>query len=85
MSFNRSKPLSRAKQSHFCAGKYAEAIKLCQAAVDTDDRSELWWTTKLKSEIAIGRYADALKTYEAGVERLPASLQLYWLGRQVLH
>src|SRR5207302_3673470 len=45
--------------------------------------SENCRSLKIRAELELGRYEDAAKTLEEGLKRLPTSLELRWLGREV--
>src|SRR5262249_13778145 len=45
--------------------------------------SENQRSLKIRAELALGRYSDALQTLDEGLKRLPNSLELRWLGRDV--
>ncbi|HEY1067694.1 MAG TPA: tetratricopeptide repeat protein, partial [Pirellulales bacterium] len=65
-------------------GRYAECIDAAESLLEDNDRREPLWLCKLRAELALGRYEDAAETYEAGVRRVPFSIQLRWTGRDAL-
>ncbi|MFO0820616.1 MAG: peptidase MA family metallohydrolase [Pirellulales bacterium] len=64
-------------------GRYTEAIEGAGKAVTASYYDESAWTVKINSELELGRYADALATLDAGLAKLPNSLRLRYLGRDV--
>lgn len=64
-------------------GRYAEAIEGAAKAVAASYYDESAWTLKINAEMELGRYTDALTTLDAGLAKLPNSLRLRYLGRDV--
>jgi tetratricopeptide (TPR) repeat protein len=67
----------------FRAGKYAECIDEAQEGIAEEASSENLRSLKIRAELALGRYAEALESLDDGLQRLPGSLELRWLGREV--
>src|SRR5690606_9797431 len=67
----------------FRTGRYAECVKVATIALEELTGSERLWLVKLQAEMAQGKYADALQTLDASLEKVPTSLQLRWIGRDV--
>lgn len=66
-------------------GKYAECIDSAQEVLDDNGLHEPCWVWKIRAELELGRYADALASLDASLMKLPMSIQLRWLGRDVCH
>ncbi len=64
-------------------GKYVECIEAAEKAIAEHPLNENCRSLKIKAELELGRYADAAKSLEEGLKRLPTSLELRWLGRDV--
>ena len=64
-------------------GKYVECIEAAEKAIGEHPLNENCRTLKIKAELEVGRYADAAKSLDEGLKRLPTSLELRWLGRDV--
>jgi tetratricopeptide (TPR) repeat protein len=67
----------------FRAGKYAECIQEAEEGIAEEAASENLRSLKIRAELALGRYAEALESVNDGLQRLPGSLELRWLGREV--
>ena len=67
----------------FRTGKYAECIESAAQAIPQDEINENFRLLKIKAELELGRYADALQSLDAALERLPTSIGLRWIGRDV--
>ncbi len=64
-------------------GKYAECVESAAQAIKQDEISENFRLLKIRSELELGRYADALASLDAALQRLPTSIGLRWVGRDV--
>src|SRR5258708_15074201 len=64
-------------------GKYAECIESLDKAIAEEVTSENERSLKIRAELALGRYKDARETVEEGLKKLPGSLELRSLGREV--
>src|SRR5260221_8492654 len=71
------------RSSLFRTGKYAECIESAAQAITQDEVNENFRLLKIKSELELGRYADAAQSLDAALQRLPTSLGLRWIGRDV--
>src|SRR5436190_1422489 len=69
--------------SLFRTGEYAECIEAAAQAITQDEVNENFRLLKINSELELGRYADALTSLEAALKRLPTSIRLRWVGRDV--
>ncbi len=67
----------------FRGGKYAECIEAATKAIAEEVINETDRSLKIRAELALGRYKDAAETLEEGLKRIPGSLELRWLGRDV--
>jgi tetratricopeptide (TPR) repeat protein len=67
----------------FRAGKYAECVDASAAGIKDYEFNEHLRVLKIRAELELGRYADALKTLDESLKRLPQSIQLRWIGRDV--
>ena len=67
----------------FRTGKYAECIESAAQAIKQDEINENFRLVKIKSELELGHYADALASLDAALARLPTSIALRWIGRDV--
>lgn len=67
----------------FRTGKYAECIESTIQAIAQDEVNENFRLLKIKSELELGRYADAAQSLDAALQRLPTSIGLRWIGREV--
>jgi tetratricopeptide (TPR) repeat protein len=67
----------------FRTGQYAECVNETSKAIAANDFSENYRLLKIRAELELGRYADALKTLDEALKRIPYSIQLRWLGRDV--
>jgi tetratricopeptide (TPR) repeat protein len=67
----------------FRAGKYAECIEEAEEGIAEEAANENLRSLKIRAELALGRYAEALESLDDGLKRLPGSLELRWLGREV--
>jgi tetratricopeptide (TPR) repeat protein len=64
-------------------GKYAECIEASAQAITQDEVNENYRLLKIRSELELGRYVDALASLDAALQRLPTSIGLRWIGRDV--
>lgn len=69
--------------SLFRTGEYAECIEAAAQAITQDEVNENFRLLKINSELELGRYADALASLDAALKRLPTSIRLRWIGRDV--
>lgn len=69
--------------SLFRQGKYEECVESSTQALATGGFFESIWVIKLRAELELGRYQDALTTLDAALEKLPQSIQVRFLGREV--
>ena len=67
----------------FRTGKYAECIESAAKSLSLDAAGENFRVLKLRAELELGRYADALKTLDESLLRVPGSVEIRWLGREV--
>jgi hypothetical protein len=67
----------------FRNGKYAECAEAAAKGIAADEFSENLRLIKIRAEMEQGKYADALATLDAALQKLPTSIQLRWLGRDV--
>jgi tetratricopeptide (TPR) repeat protein len=68
----------------FHQGKFSDVIEQCETEIVAGAApNENWFLLKIKSEIAIGEYADAKATVDFGLEKLPNSILLRWIGSAV--
>ncbi len=67
----------------FRTGKYAECVEAAATSLKQSDWQENVWLVKLQAEMELGRWTDAAASLDAALKRLPSSLQLRWLGRDV--
>jgi DNA-binding SARP family transcriptional activator len=72
-------------ESHFRAGRYDEAAKLAGQETASGSWIERWHLLKVRSELAQGLYPAAQTSLEDGLRRLPGSVALLLLGRDVYH
>src|SRR5258708_30013717 len=64
-------------------GKYEEAAKLASEEVRNGSWVERWHLLKVKAELVQGLYPAAMGSLEDGLRRLPGSVALLLLGRDV--
>ena len=69
---------------HYLHGRYEECLKHASAAVDDGIWNERWYLLKINVDLTLGNYESAKETLEAGMQRYTSSIQLRWLGRDVL-
>lgn len=69
---------------HYRHGRYEECLKHASAAVDDGIWNERWYLLKINVDLTLGHYESAKETLEAGMQRYTSSIQLRWLGRDVL-
>jgi len=69
----------------FRTGDYAGCVESAAKAIAAETTSENNRVLKIRAELELGRYADALATLDEGLKRLPNSLALRWIGRDVVH
>ena len=74
--------LGEAEKS-FRVGRYEDAAKLAGQETATGSWVERWHLLKVRAELAQGLYPAALASLEDGLRRLPASIALQLLGREV--
>ena len=67
----------------FRAGKYAECVEGAAAGTAEYEFNEHLRVLKIRAELELGRYGDALKTLDESLKKLPQSIQLRWIGREV--
>jgi hypothetical protein len=67
----------------FRVGRYDEAARLAAREVANGSWVERWYVLKVRAELAQGLYPAALGSLEAGLRRLPGSVALLLLGREV--
>jgi len=67
----------------FRSGKYAECVDSAAKGIEENGYNENFRLLKIRAEMELGRYADALKSLDASLEKLPHSIQLRWVGRDV--
>ena len=67
----------------FRTGQYERAAQVAAEETKRLAWSENWRRLQIESELARGNYAAALTALEEGLQRLPSSLQLRLLGRDV--
>jgi hypothetical protein len=72
-------------EAHLRAGRYEEAAKLAAQETASGSWVERWHLIKIRAEMAQGLYPAAQASLEDGLRRLPASLALLLLGRDVYH
>jgi hypothetical protein len=77
-------PLTEA-ENHYRAGRYEEAAKLAGQETANGSWIERWHLIKVKSELAQGLYSAAQTSLEDSLRRLPGSVALLLLGRDVYH
>jgi len=69
----------------FRVGRYDEATRLSTEEVRNGSWIERWHLLKIRSEMAQGLYPSALSSLEDGLRRLPGSIALLLLAREVYH
>jgi predicted Zn-dependent protease len=69
---------------HYRHGRYDECLKHASAAVEDGIWNERWYLLKINVDLTLGHYESAKETLEAGMQRYTSSIQLRWLGRDVL-
>jgi tetratricopeptide (TPR) repeat protein len=67
----------------FRSGQYAECVEAAAKGIADDEFNENIRLIKIRSEMELGKYSEALQTLETALQRLPTSIQLRWLGRDV--
>ena len=67
----------------FRVGRYDEATRLAAEEVRNGSWVERWHLLKVRSELAQGLYPAALGSLEDGLRRIPGSVALLLLGREV--
>jgi tetratricopeptide (TPR) repeat protein len=67
----------------FRTGQYAECAEAAAKGIAADEFNENIRLIKIRAEMEQGKYADALATLDAALLRLPTTIQLRWLGREV--
>ncbi len=67
----------------FRVGRYEEAAKLASEEVASGSWVERWHLLKVRAELAQGLYPAAMGSLEDGLRRLPGSVALLLLGRDV--
>ena len=67
----------------FRVGRYEDAARMAAEEVRTGSWLERWHTLKVRAELAQGLYPAALGSLEDGLRRLPGSIALLLLGRDV--
>lgn len=67
----------------FRSGKYGECIDAAAKAIAEQVVNENCRVLKIRAELELGRYDEAAKTLDESLKRLPTSLELRWLGRDV--
>ncbi len=68
----------------FRTGKYAECVEASAKAISESEFNETFRLLKLRSEMELGRYADAAETLDAALKKFSSSIELRWLGRDVV-
>jgi tetratricopeptide (TPR) repeat protein len=64
-------------------GKYSDCIEAAEKAIAEQPVNENCRTLKIRAELEVGRYQEAAKSLDEGLKRLPTSLELRWIGREV--
>src|SRR4051812_15582328 len=64
-------------------GHYDECVRLAEEGIDNNARSEPWRRLKIQAELARGEYEAALDSLDEALRRLPASVSLHLLGRDL--
>lgn len=64
-------------------GHYAEAVVAAQSALESRHDAEEWALILGRGLLTLGRYAEAHHTLTNALNRLPRSIRLRWLGREV--
>ncbi len=72
-------------ESHLRAGRYDEAAKLAGQETASGSWVERWHLVKVRAELAQGLYSAALGSLEYALRRIPGSLALLLLARDVYH
>ena len=70
-------------EAQYRTGHYAEARKVASEQVAKGTWVDRWHLLKIRTEMAAGLYTEARKSLEDALRRLPESLALYLLGREV--
>jgi predicted Zn-dependent protease len=70
-------------RKEFFAGNYADAVKLATEAVADAPGDEDSHLLKIEALLTVGRVDDADRALTEALGRLPQSLRLHWLGREV--
>ena len=70
-------------QAEFLSGNYATAIKLAQAGVAETPANEDWQVLLGQALLTVGRTPDADAAVTLGLSRVPVSLRLRWLSREI--
>lgn len=65
------------------AGRYAEAVTAARSALEGRDDAEEWYVILGRGLLTLGRYEDAREALTNALVRLPRSIQLRWLAREV--
>ncbi len=70
-------------RDHLLGGRYAECVRLSEAALREPEAEEEWRLLLIQAQMATGRYTNALAVVEAGLDRHAQSVRLRLLGREV--
>jgi tetratricopeptide (TPR) repeat protein len=70
-------------RKEFFAGNYADAVKLATEVVADVPGDEEGHLLKIEALLTVGRVDEADRALTDALGRLPQSLRLHWLGRQV--
>ena len=65
-------------------GRYVEAVAAAQSALESRDDAEEWSLILGRGLLTLGRYAEAHQALTNALSRLPRSIRLRWLGREIL-
>lgn len=68
----------------FKAGEYAQCAEGCAAAITAKEPSERYRLLQIQSELELGRYTAAARTFDDAIKSFPQSIELRWLGRDVM-
>lgn len=72
-----------AAKKQLLAGKYEEAIKSAEAAIEERERDEEWRHVLLRAQMAVGKYPEALASVTNALRRFPLSIRVRLKAHEV--
>jgi tetratricopeptide (TPR) repeat protein len=69
---------------HYLTGDITSCLALAERAVENDEYEEDWHWLRAGSFLALGQYGEALRAATNSIERLPRTVRLRWLAREVM-